>query len=253
MPIVRRNQTLHIRKRVPRRYQRVEPREFIWISLHTDSDAIAKVKAPQVWADMIEAWEAQLAGDTTDAEARFEAARDLAGTLGYRFPDAKRVADLPLPELMDRVQIAIKASRPGAPAIAEAEALLGGAKEPPGSISRALDTFWEVSKDQTRGKSEDQIRRWYNPRKKAIKNFIEVNGDIPASDISADHMLAFVDWWQEKLDNEELTPNSANKDITHLAGVLKTVNTKKRYGWPLPLTGYAFKEGEKRHHRSVQV
>lgn len=37
MTIMKRGSTYHLRKRVPRRYERVEERKSIWVSLHTDS------------------------------------------------------------------------------------------------------------------------------------------------------------------------------------------------------------------------
>lgn len=45
MSIVRRGTTFHLRKRVPRRYMPVETREFVLLSLHTDSESAAKLKA----------------------------------------------------------------------------------------------------------------------------------------------------------------------------------------------------------------
>lgn len=41
--------TLYLYKRVPKRYASVEPRKFIWISLHTDSPSAAKTKEAAAW------------------------------------------------------------------------------------------------------------------------------------------------------------------------------------------------------------
>ncbi len=41
-PVIRRGDTWHLRKRVPKRYHRVEPRNVVWVSLHTDSESIAR-------------------------------------------------------------------------------------------------------------------------------------------------------------------------------------------------------------------
>ena len=71
--------SLYMYRRVPKRYEAVEPRKFVWVSLHTDSQSIATAKASTTWDYLTEGWEARLAGDTIDAEARFEAARNLAG------------------------------------------------------------------------------------------------------------------------------------------------------------------------------
>ena len=54
-------------KRVLRRYEAVEPRKFVWVSMHTDSMSVALVKAGLAWDKMVDGWEAKLAGETSDA------------------------------------------------------------------------------------------------------------------------------------------------------------------------------------------
>lgn len=244
MSITKRGNTFHLRKRVPKRYQPVEDRMDIWISLHTDSESIAKQKASIAWQHLVEGWEARLAGDTADAERRFDAAKELAAVRGHRYLPAARVAELPREDLLARVEAA--KGRDGKPDAREAAAILGGVAEPKITVTRALDLYWGLAADKTIGKSEDQRRRWENPRKKAVKNFIEVVGDKPLPDITGDDMLDFRDWWLEKLASDGLTPNSANKDLIHLGDVLKTVNKMKRLGLVLPLSDLSFKETEAR-------
>lgn len=184
-----------------------------------------------------------MAGDTGDAERRFEAARELAAVRGYRYLSPGQVAALPRDELLARVEaVPVRDDKPDK---VEAAAILDGVSEPPIKVSRALDLYWTLTGDETMGKSEVQVRRWKNPRKKAVANFIAVVGDKNLADISGDDMLDFRQWWIEKLDSEELTPNSANKDLIHLGSVLKTINKRKRLGLVLPLTDLSFKEGEK--------
>ena len=65
------------------------------------------------------------------------------------------------------------------------------------------------------------------------------------NEITADDMLEFRGYWQERIETGGLTANSAKKDLIHLGEVLKTVNKMKRLGLDLPLDGFAFKEGEK--------
>lgn len=237
--------TLYLYRRVPKRYEAVENRKFIWISLHTDSPSTAKAKESVAWQQMVEAWEAKLAGDTSDAEQRFSAARDLAAARGFRYMRVDQVAKLPLEDLRDRFEaVGGFKDQPGQPDMRDALALLGGAKEPPLTISKALEAYWPLSQDRRHGKSDDQIRRWQNPRLKAIKNLIGVIGDKPLADITGDDMLDFRQWWIERIEDEGLTPGSANKDLTHLGDVLKTVNRMKRLGLVLPLSDLALKEGD---------
>lgn len=244
MKLIQRGTTYYIRKRVPQRFAAVEPRQTVWISLHTDSQTLAQTKAPAAWAEMNEAWEARLAGNSEDAEERFEAARELAQARGFRYLPAKKVAALPTRIILDRVEAVMTVA--GEPDKLEAAAILGGAQEPPLTVQRALDLYWTLAKDKALGKSEDQVRRWKNPRLKAVRNFIDVVGDKPIKDITGDDMLDFRQWWVERVESEGLTANSANKDLVHLSDVLRTVNRMKRLGLMLPLSDLALKEGEQR-------
>ncbi|MBB1493023.1 tyrosine-type recombinase/integrase [Paracoccus sp. MC1854] len=233
---------LSLYKRVPARYEAVEPRKFVWVALHTDSMTQATRKADAVWSEMIEAWEAKLAGDTADAEQRFKAARDLAAARGFRFLPVNKVAQVPLDELRDRM--AAVPLRSDEPDMIEAAAVLGGAREPSLTVSRALDAYWQLAREKTLGKSPDQLRRWRNPRIKAVTNFIAVVGDKAVSEISTEDMLDFRSWWLDRIEAGNVGPGSANKDLIHLGEVLKTVNRMKRLGLALPLDGLSFKEGE---------
>ena len=177
---------------------------------------------------MIEAWEARLAGNSEDAEARYEAARDLARARGFRYLDAGAVAKLPVEDVVERVEaIPAPANQPDA---IEAAALLGTVPEPRITVTKALELYWTLAKEKTFGKSEDQLRRWEAPRKKAVKNFVAVVGNKEIANITRDDMLDFRQHWLDRIEAGEVTANSANKDLIHLGDVLKTVNTMKRLG-----------------------
>lgn len=243
MNVIQRGSIFHLVRRVPKRYGSVEKRSTIWISLHTDSEREARHKAPMAWRLMEHAWEARLAGEADDAERRYEAARNLAAMRGFRYLPAEKVAVLPREERLQRIEAVMST---GEPDRIEAKAILGGTLPPSITVNRALEMFWPLAKDRAMGKSEDQIRRWKNPRTKAIRNFVEVVGDKAIDQITPDDVLEFRQWWIDKVEAEGLTANSANKDFTHLADTLKTVNRMKRLGLVLPFTDIALKEGEKR-------
>jgi integrase len=212
--------------------------------LHTDSETIARSKADRAWSQMIEAWEARLAGNSLDAEVRYEAALDLARAKGFRYLDAGTVARLPVEEVVRRVEaVPIQANQPDT---VEAAALLGTIPAPRITVTKALELYWSLAKEKTLGKSEDQRRRWETPRKKAVKNFVAVVGDKDIASITRDDMLDFRQHWLERIEAGEVTANSANKDLIHLGDVLKTLNTMKRLGLSLPLGELSFKEGEAR-------
>lgn len=96
MAIVQRGSTFHLRRRVPRRYRQIEARDIVWISLHTDSETLARSKAEGAWRQLIEAWEARLRGNAGEAEIRYSAAQELAQIKGFRYLDVETVARLPV-------------------------------------------------------------------------------------------------------------------------------------------------------------
>lgn len=227
-----RNGTYHLVKKVPVRYRRVETRQQVWISLKTDSLAEAQRRAPATWADMLTSWEAMLKGDSAEAIKRYESARETAQALGYRYSPAKMVADLPIDEVVDRLNSTF--TRTGKPQPSVAAALLGGVDRPAITISKALEIYWSVTQDRLTGKSDNQIRKWRNPRIKAVRNFIDVVGDTPMHQLTPDDMLDFRDWWSERVKEEGLNKDSANKDFSHLSDVLRTVSGMKRLHLDLP-------------------
>ena len=131
----------------------------------------------------------------------------------------------------------------GTPDMASARALLGTEPAPALSISQALGQYWGLAADKCIGKSKDQLRRWRNPRIKAIKNLISVIGDKQLSDITREDLLRFRSWWLDKIARKHLTANSTNKDLTHAGQVLKRVNELKGLGLDLPISGLHLKEG----------
>jgi len=121
--------TYHLRKRVPARFKNIEHRRHIGISLHTDSWDQAQQKASVAWRQLLAGWEARLAGDTSDAEKRFAAARQLAQARNYRFLPSDQVAALTTIDLSERINIASVTNGNHIDKI-EAAAVLGGAIQP---------------------------------------------------------------------------------------------------------------------------
>ena len=77
--------TFELRRRVPVCYASVEPRAVVWLSLGTDSASDAKVKEDAVWQQMIQHWEALLAGNGEAAGQRLDAAREIARSRGLTY------------------------------------------------------------------------------------------------------------------------------------------------------------------------
>ncbi|MRX52294.1 integrase [Paracoccus sp. S-4012] len=232
-----------MRRRVPARYRSVEPRPFVWVSLKTDSREIGQRKAPEVWANLIEAWEAKLRGEEGDAEARFAAAKELADRRGFRFLEAPAVAQLPIEELLKRVEAATDPK--GKIDKMEAEALLGGAKKPVVTVSQAFDLFYVDAKDRVVGMSPDQMRRHRAARARAVKNWIAVKGDMPIHEVTTRDLHDFKAWWLERIVEEDLDRGTANKDFSYLFAMWRAVGQAREIPLSFDTKGLQFKSVEK--------
>ncbi len=244
MKLSLRGKIWHLRRRVPSRFTAIEPRHEVWVSLKTDSHQLAARKAPAVWESLLAGWEAQLEGRSEDQLARFQAAQAIAASHGVSFRPIRDIEDLPLEELLARVEVLRQ--REGTANVMAAPAVLGTVERPSLTVSQALEEYWKLTPDRIRGKSDDQKRRWQNPRKKAVHNFIDAVGDLPLSQLKRSDFLDFRGWWLERIAEEDLTPNSANKDLIHLGDVLRTVSELKGLEFDLPLQKLTLKEGDRR-------
>lgn len=242
MQVFQRGRNYLMRKRVPKRYQAVEPRADVVVSLHTDSLSAAKMKAEAVWTEMVEGWEASLAMSGDDATARFESAREIAQRRGFSYVPLAKLPMLDKEEFQRRVE-AIGGTEID-PDPVEAAALLGVVDPPSLTVTEALKTYWALAADRIVGKSPDQIRRWKNPRKKAVKNFVGVVGNLPLNKLKRAEFLAFREWLISRVQDGRITAGSANKDIIHLGDVLRTVDELKGLGLDFPMQKLMLKEGE---------
>lgn len=73
-------------------------------------------------------------------------------------------------------------------------------------------------------KSANQVRKWKNPRKAAIANFVQLIGDKQLQDVTRDDVLRFRDWWIDRIRENELGTNGANKNFIQLKMIFETLN-----------------------------
>lgn len=227
MAIVLRNKRYHLVQEVPKRFKGVEPRRLIWQSLHTDSESEARTKAAVASEQLLAGWQLLLDGDSDEAARRFAAVKRIAARRRIEYLPAELVAELPLEERLKRVEeISIFQ---GSPNRVEARAFLGGVREPGVTINKALAVFWEQETPSAQ-MSLDQIRKWKNPKIKAVKNLISQIGDKDISAITRADMVKFRDWWRDKMKTENLVANSANKDFIHVGHILRIANARLGLG-----------------------
>ncbi|MGR3496585.1 DUF6538 domain-containing protein [Citreimonas sp.] len=239
MPISKRGSTYHLRRRVPRRYESVEDRKIVYLSLKTDSMTEAQRRADDVWKEMIAHWEALLRSDTNLARDRWFAARELAQTVSLPFMTSDKIAKLPLADLMKRVEMSM--NRDGEIDDRKARAFLGTIEDPGTSMTEALDSFFEITEEDVRAYSPNQLRVRNNNFKRAIGTFVKVVGDIPMHTLTDDHMMQLREFMGERARMGDISFATANKEMKMVGTVLRRVNKMRRMNLDLPLSGWGFK------------
>lgn len=225
--VIKRGSTFFYKRRVPKQYQQIETREFVRISLKTDSRATAEKRATLINEATESYWQEALRYSEGDALEKYQAAVNIAQQAGVRHIPLDDLASGHLDEILRRLDILTDRGTDSEPVVAS---VLGVDGRPTLTLQDALEKFFEVAKDHLRGKTEDQIRKWKNPRKKAVRNFIHVVDNKSLDQITRSDTLTFRDWWQERIEEEGLDPGSANKDIGHLRQIYTELNDLLRLG-----------------------
>lgn len=231
--LVKRDGVWHYNRRVPLNLAGLDKRRFARQSTKIRvADDPRGTKARKV-ADRINGeteayWKALLGGRAEEAQERYDAARKLARGFGFDYLQPSEVAQRPLSELLLRVEAAKSVSSEQiAPAVS---ALVGGEPVPELMLSGLFGEFEGLMRAANRGMSEDQRRKWANPKKLAVANLVQVVGDRPLSDVTRSQVLDFRAWWEERVMNEGVEIGTANKQFSHLNTMFKAVERAKRIG-----------------------
>lgn len=241
------------RRRVPKDLAGVDPRKQIRVSTGTRDWARAVSIAARLNEELEEHWrllaQAAQSGTTPpNIVDDFARAVTTARRLGFSYKPASELAqDASLPELVARVK-ALK-SQPTPTAPHAVTAMLGGVERPLIKLSDLFAEYEKLAADHLIGKSIDQIRKWKNPRLRAINNLIALIGDKPIAAIGRDDALDFRSWWLDRVRDEGYDQGSANKDFGHIANMMKTIDEAWRL--KLDLTFQRISIAGERHHPRV--
>lgn len=229
------------RRRVPADMVGLDPRAAVRVSTRTEDHAAAILIARRINADLEAYWrtlsEAAAAGraSTGAAAETFAAAVRLARQMGVAYRPADELARGPLADILDRIDKLREAgAQESAPAVA---AVLGGVAKPDLTLSGLYDAYAQLTADRLIGKSDDQVRKWRNPRLRAIANALAVIGDKRLAELTRHDALDFKSWWLDRVRDEGYDQGSANKDLGHLAAMMREVDETWRLGLELPFSG----------------
>lgn len=251
--LTRRNGVWHFTRRVPTEFAQLDPRgvikESTKIAIADDRAGVRASIVAEQKNNVLEAyWRGLVEGKAAEAQRRYDAARQRARSMGLAYMPADELAQQPLADILERLERVVteKATGPTERDRSARTAILGGEALPVILLSELFDRFErQVSADLT-DLSPDQLRKWRNPKIRAVRNLISVVGDKAVTELNHTDGLDFSEWWQDRVKDEGLDPDTANKDMGHISRMLFVVNKRLRLGIPKIFEGMRLEGGVER-------
>jgi integrase len=214
-------------RRVPKEYAALDRRGIVRISTeiavaHDPKGIRAGPIVKQLDLELGAYWRGLVDGQSAEARIRFEAAAKRARALGLPYKPAQELGEGDLNELLKRIRMLTSADR--IEDEKEVAAVLGGEPRPTFMLSEMMDEFEAIHSTTLARKSKGQVRKWRNPKKRAVKNLIGVIGDKALKDLTRSDGVAFRLYWQRRVIDEELDVGTANKDFGHVSKMLRDID-----------------------------
>ena len=216
--IFKRGKWYHFKRRVPADYQEFHSKEVIQVPLKTDSRSIAKTRASNLNQLLESYWQdLALTGKNADMK-KFHSMVKRARMSGFQFRTMDEIISSSSPsEIINRINVADMATDER-----DVRSVIGVGDSPYINIEDARDIYFEHEAGNLVDRSNDQVRVWKNQRKRAVKNFLSLIGDVPLDRITREDILRYRSWWVTRIRSEDaLSPNTANKDFGFIRQILR--------------------------------
>lgn len=211
----------YFHRRTPAYMKKFDSRPHVRVSLKTRDRVEGKRKAAAL-NDVLEAYWDDLVA-TKKVHGQDEAWNDavtMARAHGFRYRAAAEFGPKDAPEVLKRLETVEKQSY----SKLAVKGLLGTAIKPKMPLSASIDVYFEATAEKLAGKSENYIKKWKNPRVRAVNNFDEaVKEALDVDQIERRHILALRAWWVKRIVDENMNADTARKDFVHLKDVLRVL------------------------------
>lgn len=235
--LTRRDGFWHFVRRVPAEFSALDPRGVVKqstkVRIADDRSGIKAGVVAKRLNDGLEAyWKGLVEGKAEEAQRRYDQARRSAGYYGLEYVPASELAQRSRDELLLRLErmVAEKADTSTPAGEVARTAILGGEERPQLLLSKLFQSYEKQVKAELVGMSDDQKRKWRNPKIRAVKNLISVVEDIDVCSLTHSNALDFSEWWQARVLDEGMHPDTANKDMGHITSMIFTLNKRLRLG-----------------------
>jgi hypothetical protein len=212
-------------RRVPKSVNHIDERTLIFRSLETDSRKVARQRRDICAAADDQRW-SEVSPGRFGAPAPHAVMRDLqlrAEAFGFSYmPVADILSKLSREEIIERVAALGPINGSSAAKLKrDADALLGLAETPKVTISQALELYLsEIALDEQTGKSPEQVKSYTKVKRRAVANYIKLNGDMDMTEIGRDEARKVYRFWADRVQPKDsrkpMSGSSANRDLGNL-------------------------------------
>lgn len=217
--VIKINRKYSFKRRIPKQFKHLYPeyQSFVKTSLSTDSKEIAEKRSQLLNARLEEIWHQAALNNDNDIESDYVEAVKRCRLSGFNYRTSEDISRKDIEEIVARI-ISAKDSNETSPD--QIRSILGFHEAPSYPISQALQDHIAFEMPNLLNKSENQVRKWKNPRSKAINNFVAVCGDLDVEKITRQDMLKIREWWHDRIKRKNMSANSANKDFGYISQTL---------------------------------
>ncbi len=220
-----RGDTWHYVRRVPKAVRHIDNRTLIYRSLDTDSRKVARQRRDICTDEDNQRWNEIMPNrfQSTPKAASYRDASHRARSKGFNYqPMENLVSQNTVTDLLHRL-IALEPLKdsPQKKEERDADALLGSVQTPSATITEAMDLYLsEIVADELSSKSPEQITNFSKIKRRAVANFVSLNGDLDMRDITREHAHAVRKFWHERIHPKDgskpMSGSSGNKDLGSL-------------------------------------
>ena len=215
----------HYVRRVPKAVRHIDDRTLIYRSLDTDSRKVARQRRDICANEDNQRWNEIMPDrfQSPPRDASYQDASHRARSKGFNYkPMDSLVSQNTVTDLLRRL-IALEPLKdsPQRKEERDADALLGSVKTPSATITEAMDLYLsEIVADELSSKSPEQVTNFSKIKRRAVANFVNLNGDIDMRDITREHAHAVRKFWHERIHPKDgakpMSGSSGNKDLGSL-------------------------------------
>lgn len=231
--LIRRNGFWQYHRRVPKAFVGLGGKSSRFVTITTKiaiADDRTGAKAARVAARINEQQEARwrsLASGAPDKQ-RWQDAVTIARSMGVDYLTPDEAARRDIGELLARIETLNVGDRKTD--VAVVDAVLGAVEKPKVMLSDLFTEYEKTQQTPLSKMSPDQRRKWTSAKKRAVEILIEQRGNKALQDLTRADAVAYADYWEGRTIAEGISPNSANKNISHIGGMIKAVNKRLALG-----------------------